>query len=107
MSNSPAYDARSEECPTCSAQLTWSRGTIVCDECTVECDECGKRVAREDARGTETVECDRCHDAREAEAFAALGGIEHRVWQAAQAKPCGCHQTDCPRCSTDSWQVAS
>ena len=81
---------------------------IVCGEKAhgAECDSCGEFACSEHVRGGETAECDHCHAAREAEAFATLGGIEHRVWQAAQAKPCGCYQADCPSCSADARRVA-
>lgn len=61
---------------------------IVCGERAhgAECDACGESACNEHLRGGECNECDICHAAREAEAFATLGGIEHRVWQAAQAE---------------------
>lgn len=60
---------------------------VVCGEADAphECESCGRWACGEHARGGEVVECDPCHDAREAEAFATLGGLEHRAWQEAHA----------------------
>jgi hypothetical protein len=57
----------------------------LCSEAAVcVCESCEQPACSEHARGEEVVECDACHDAREREAFATLGGLEHRAWQAAQ-----------------------
>ncbi len=56
------------QCPDCAASVTWLAGKYHCEKCqhvferVADCDQCGQRLERLQACGSESYFCNTCNE---------------------------------------------